>query len=263
MTFSSAYLFDPYPTFVKPIEHPNKELIPDGELKRMSELLKSNKVVYKDDKLIVIHPFEMMIEKVKNNKNRLLIDEISGFIGEYIDVNDPALYIFVFIEDKYYYGDMYKAYFKDTSLLLSPIFIYKFTDYIESKIIQRFKKIAEWFGSYILQQHSYSSDVLNRMDFHIIAYHVGGIELRGNVEKFYSRHVSESTLFQKQFTRLLLLLNSIAPKENKLKEYIFPITFKATNNEIISTCEILNHVFLRQTGLTSQKNIYVYNHKCF
>ena len=99
MTFSSAHLFDFYPTFVKPIEHSNKEIIPDGELKRMSELLKSNKVVYKDDKIIVIHPFEMMIEKVKNNKNRLLIDEISGFIGEYIDVNDPALYIFVFIED--------------------------------------------------------------------------------------------------------------------------------------------------------------------
>lgn len=232
----------------------------------MTELTKNNKIVYKDDTLIVVQPYEMMVEKVKNNKNRLLIDEISELSGEFIEVNDPTLYLFIFIENKNYYGDIYKGYFINTSLLLSPIFVCKFREHIETNMIKQYKKITEWFGSFILQQHNYSSDVLNRMDFYVLAYHAGGLQqscFTMNTETLYSNRVSESALFQRQITRFLLLLNSVVPKENKLQEYIFPIKFITVNNRITSTCEILNQVVSRVFVILSKEVFKYKNSPCF
>lgn len=192
--------------------------IEDSPLTKMHHYSALIKTVYRDDNLIILHPSEMLTSKTKlvQSKNTLFIEEICRLTNEYIDCTDSSLYLFIFIENKEYFRCIYKGYFKNILLLVSPIFIYKFKEHLDHLSVH-LKQISNWYGSFIIENNNYDHTVLNRMQFQLFMYHIGGLQMKDDNKRheFKRRIVQAQALSKPSFSKCLLTINILLEERNR------------------------------------------------
>ena len=212
-SFSFNSCFNPIQNHMQlqPQKDPYVFKIPDGNPVKLTTYKDTTTTIYKKDDLIVIQPFELNHKKLKSVQTNLafLIQEISKITNEYIDCSDDSIYIFIFMNTDETIKCMYKGIFTNNLLHLTPILVHKFTDHLKD-VPSQIKLIKSWFGVLIKEMNSYTNDILNRIAFQIILYHINGLSEKSILNVVPIKEKEITNIYNSPYiSKYLLVLNSL------------------------------------------------------